>query len=120
MASPGTAANAALAGGACGASAVNRCRRGRAKDAAAGGKSQRARGAGSGQRYAAASALQRPCLRLATGKAQHCIKRQSVDGGRFTPAEPGGGADPAGCDDLQLQRHDLYPRGAGGLAGRKN
>ncbi len=38
MASPGTAANAALAGGACGASAVNRCRRGRAKDAAAGGK----------------------------------------------------------------------------------
>ena len=42
MASPGTAANAALAGGACGASAVNRCRRGRAKDAAAGGKSQRA------------------------------------------------------------------------------
>ncbi len=33
-----TAANAALAGGACGASAVNRCRRGRAKDAAAGGK----------------------------------------------------------------------------------
>lgn len=44
MASPGTAANAALAGGACGASAVNRCRRGRAKDAAAGGKSQRARG----------------------------------------------------------------------------
>ena len=34
MASPGTAANAALAGGACGASAVNRCRRGRAKDAA--------------------------------------------------------------------------------------
>ncbi len=85
VASPGTAANAALAGGACGASAVNRCRRGRAKDAAAGGKSQRARGAGSGQRYAAASALQRPCLRLATGKAQHCIKRQSVDGGRFTP-----------------------------------
>ena len=40
MASPGTAANAALAGGACGASTVNRCRRGRAKDAAAGGKSQ--------------------------------------------------------------------------------
>jgi hypothetical protein len=39
VASPGTAANAALAGGACGASAVNRCRRGRAKDAAAGGKS---------------------------------------------------------------------------------
>lgn len=38
VASPGTAANAALAGGACGASAVNRCRRGRAKDAAAGGK----------------------------------------------------------------------------------
>jgi hypothetical protein len=35
VASPGTAANAALAGGACGASAVNRCRRGRAKDAAA-------------------------------------------------------------------------------------
>ncbi len=35
MASPGTTANAALAGGACGASAVNRCRRGRAKDAAA-------------------------------------------------------------------------------------
>lgn len=84
MASPGTAANAALAGGACGASAVNRCRRGRAKDAAAGGKSQRARGAGSGQRYAAASTLQRPCLCLATGKAQHCVKRQSVDGGRFT------------------------------------
>ena len=48
-------------------------------------QSQRARGAGSGQRYAAASALQRPCLRLATGKAQHCVKRQSVDGGRFTP-----------------------------------
>lgn len=45
MASPGTAANAALAGGACGASAVNRCRRGRAKDAAAGGEGQRARGA---------------------------------------------------------------------------
>lgn len=44
MASPGTAANAALAGGACGASAVNRCRRGRAKKPAAGGKSQRARG----------------------------------------------------------------------------
>ncbi len=53
-------------------------------------------------------------------KAQHCVKRQSVDGGRFTPAQSGGGADPAGCDDLQLQRHDLYPRGAGGLAGRKN
>nr|WP_258076747.1 type II secretion system assembly factor GspB [Klebsiella pneumoniae] len=47
-------------------------------------------------------------------------KAWTEDGGRFTPAEPGGGADPAGCDDLQLQRHDLYPRGAGGLAGRKN
>ena len=41
MASPGTAANAALAGGACGASAVNRCRRGRAKDAAGGKASAR-------------------------------------------------------------------------------
>ncbi len=100
VASPGTAANAALAGGACGASAVNRCRRGRAKDAAAGGKSQRARRAGGGQRYAAASALQRPCLRLVSGKAQHCVKRQSVDRGRFPAAQSGGGADPAGCDDL--------------------
>ncbi len=57
VASSGTAANAALAGGACGASAVNRCRRGRAKDAAAGDKTQCARRAGGGQRYAAASAL---------------------------------------------------------------
>ena len=56
MAPSVTAANAASAGGSCGAFAVNRRRGDRAKKPAVGGKTQRASGAGSGQpplRYSA-------------------------------------------------------------------
>ncbi|MDY1813339.1 type II secretion system assembly factor GspB [Klebsiella pneumoniae] len=121
MASPGTAANAALAGGACGASAVNRCRRGRAKDAAAGGKSQRARGAGSGQRYAL------PPLRYSAHVYASLPEKRSIvlNGKAWTE-----GDSPLPNLVVEQIQQDVTifsfngttftPRGAGGLAGRKN
>ncbi len=114
VASPGTAANAALAGGSCGASAVNRCRRGRAKDAAAGGKASAPAAPEVDSdtlpplRYSAHVYASRP------EKRSIVLNGKAWTEGDSPPAEPGGGADPAGCDDLQPQRHDLYPRGAGG------